>query len=315
MLGHEQPQLLGLAANGFRGDLGGDVGGHRDDPDDSTAVVAHRSMQCQVALPAEERASRRLLSLQGPPHRQKRRTMLGELGHAPAEKILGLSPGLLEAARDIGESKVGVERREGHRQGGDGRIDERLAAALSFLRGALLAPVLKKNDELDGPAIVVANHRHSRQRGKDGAVPTLQEPLHRVALALSVGGKAFDHVVGRALVERKDQTDVGADELVDAEARHGAEGLVDDIDAERRKVDDELAERAALEHSLVEPPAFLEGGCVGCQPGGGDPGPHIARGPANHGVLHRRGDSGHLIVGWAKLGSVLHGTDAEVRLL
>ena len=78
---------------------------------------------------------------------------------------------------------------------------------------------------------------------------------------------------GRIATNPESRTD-GADpvvtgaKFVDAEADHGAEGLVDDIDAKAREVDDELPKSAAFEHRLVETHSLVQSDRMRRQPAG-----------------------------------------------
>ena len=113
------------------------------------------------------------------------------------------------------------------------------------------------NQKLDGVTVFVASHGDSCQGREDGAISTLQEPSHRVAIGLTVR-QALEYVAGGALAAGKHQRNITADQFVDTEADHGAESFVDDIDAKAREVDDELSQCAALEHRLVETHSLVQ---------------------------------------------------------
>jgi hypothetical protein len=169
----------------------------------------------------------------------------------PAKEILGSLAEAFHTANGVGETEVGIERREGHGQGRNSAVDQRLTAALRGLSRSLLTLVLEMNQKLDGVAVLIASHGDSRQGWEDGSISTLQEPLHGVSVGLTVR-QALEYVVSGAFAAGKYKRNITANQFVDTEADHGTEGLVDDIDAKAREVDDELSKCAAFEHRLVE---------------------------------------------------------------
>src|SRR6202035_6183975 len=160
------------------------------------------------------------------------RPVLGHFGQMPAQEVLSSVAHARHATGDVRETQVGVERGEGHRQRRNSAVDQSLTAALRVLSRSLLTLILEMNQQLNGFGVFVANDRYGCQRRQDGAVATLKEALRRVSVRQAVG-HTFEDVARGTLPGGKDQRDITANQLVDAEADHGAEGLVDDIDAKR----------------------------------------------------------------------------------
>ena len=152
--------------------------------------------------------------------------------------------------------------------------------------------VLDVDEELKRLAILVAYHGYGRNRRENRSVATLQEPLCGVPVVPAVC-EALENVSGWTVARREQERDVLADELVDAETGHRAEGLVHDVDAKRGEAHDQVSQRAALEHRLIEAQPLLEGGGICSQPARGDPpdqlGCSARRGP---GAGNRRRDGG-----------------------
>ena len=268
VLGDVETKLFRLLAHGLRRDLGCDVGGHRNDAHHRVVLVAHRSDQAEVVLVVDDcsrggfDAGKRCV--EGP----ECGSVSGEFGHMPAEEVRGPVPDAGHATGDICEAQVSVKRGEGHRQGRNRAVDQGLTAALRVLSRSMLTLVLEVNQELDGLGVFIANNGYRCQSRQDGPIAALQEALRRVPVGETVG-HTFEDVAGRTLAGGKDQGNVTANQLIDTEADHGAEGFVDDVDAKRGEVDNQLSERAPFEHRLVETQPLVKSGGVRRQPGGG----------------------------------------------
>jgi hypothetical protein len=122
----------------------------------------------------------------------------------------------------------------------------------------VLNVVQKSND----PAIIIAHYSGRHKCWNDGAVPPLQKAVDDVSLRRAVA-QTFEDIVGGTLAGREHHGNIPANEFVDAETCHCAKGSVDNVDAERRDVDDELTDRAALEYRRVQKLAFLKSRRVG----------------------------------------------------
>ena len=275
MLGDEQPKVFSLTARCLSGYLGGDVGRDGDDSDHRGSVVAYGSVQAEVGLTIHNRPGGRLVSQERISKRYERWPVRRELARVSPDELLGNSCVLRQAAGYIREPEVGVESREGHGECRDCAIDQRLAAPLLVVRRALPGLILKADEKSKGSPILIAHYRGGGERWKDGAVPALEESLRDISFGRTVA-ETFEDIVGRALTERKYHGDVLADQFVDAESHHRAERVVDDVDSERRDIDDQLTDCAALEQRLVEMLPFLQGRGMRGQSAWVEPSHHVS---------------------------------------
>ena len=209
--------------------------------------------------------------------------MRRELAHVPPDEFHRHGAALRQSPGDVGEPKVGVECREGHWKCRDRAVDQGLAAPFQALRRAPLGLVLKTDEQPKGLTVLVAHHRRGDECWKDGAVAALQQPLRDISFGRTVT-ETFEDIVGRAVSGWKQRCDVLADEFVDAESHHGAEGPVDDVDAERRDIDDELTDGAALEDGLVEVLSFLQRRGMRSQSAWVEPSRYVSHGAASRGA-------------------------------
>jgi hypothetical protein len=126
---------------------------------------------------------------------------------------------------------------------------------LCIVGGPLPRQVLNVVEKLGGPTSVVAHHSRRDKCWKYGAVPALQKPLRDESFDGAIV-QALEDVVGRAQPGWEHPGHIAANKVVEAKPHHRTERSVDDVDAKRRDVDNELTDRGALEYCPVQIRAF-----------------------------------------------------------